>query len=128
VKANDPKLTVLLFNEQINNRDIESLAAMMTEDHTFIDSSDEVHTGKEMMVAGWRNFFETYPDYRNHFEVVESRGDLVLVIGYSTCAHEPLDGPAIWTAKVVGEQMQEWQVYLDTAENREKLGLPPKGA
>jgi ketosteroid isomerase-like protein len=123
----DPKQIVLLFNMHINNRDIDSLAAMMTEDHTFIDSSDEVHAGKEMMVAGWKDFFEAYPDYRNHFEEVESRGDLVLVIGHSTCSFEALDGPALWTAKVAGELVQEWRVYLDTAENREMLELPPKG-
>lgn len=124
----DPKLVVLQFNACINNRDIDGLAAMMTEDHTFIDSSDAVHAGKEKMVAGWIDFFSSYPDYRNHFQIVESRRDLVLVIGHSTCSHDPLDGPAIWTAKVADEQVQEWRVYLDTTENREMLGLPPKGA
>jgi ketosteroid isomerase-like protein len=123
----DPKLILLQFNEYINEQDIDGLSAMMTEDHTFIDSSDEVHAGKEMMVAGWADFFRLYPDYRNHFEIIESRGDLVLVIGHSTCAEETLDGPAIWTAKVKDNLVQEWRVYLDTKENRQKLSLPAKG-
>ena len=64
-----------------------------------------------------RVFFKTYPDYRNHFAIIESRGDLVLVIGHSTCAYDPLEGPALWTAKVADERMAEWRVYFDTTEN-----------
>jgi ketosteroid isomerase-like protein len=127
IQMRDPKSVVLAFNEFINKRDIDGLSAMMTEDHTFIDSSDEVHSGKEMMVAGWKDFFSSYPDYRNHFEIVESRGNLVLVIGHSTCSDDPLDGPALWTAKVEDDLVQEWRVYLDTDENRELLGLPLLG-
>jgi ketosteroid isomerase-like protein len=97
---------------------------MMTEDHTFIDSSDEVHAGKEMMVTGWKDFFESYPDYKNHFEYLETRGNEVFILGYSTCSYEPLDGPAIWTARVEGGLVAEWRVYLDTDENRRLLELP----
>lgn len=119
----DPKLVVLQFNECINHRDLPGLSALMAEDHLFIDSSDDVHKGKEMMVKGWNDFFNQYPDYRNHFSVVESRNNLVLVIGHSTCSHESLDGPALWTAKVENDLIAEWRVYLDTVENRQKLGL-----
>ena len=115
---------VLAFNERINNRDLAGLTAMMTEDHTFIDSSDEVHAGKERMVAGWKDFFESYPDYRNHFTYLETRGDRVYVLGHSTCSHQPLHGPAIWTAQVVENRISEWRVYLDNIDNRKLLGLP----
>jgi predicted SnoaL-like aldol condensation-catalyzing enzyme len=95
----------------------------MSEDYVFIDSGDDVHSGKEFMVHGWTDFFNQYPDYRNHFSIVESRDNLVLVIGHSTCSFGPLDGPAIWTAKVENDLVAEWRVYLDTTENRKKLGL-----
>ena len=119
----DPKLVVLQFNECINRRDIDGLAALMSEEHVFIDSSDCVHRGKAFMVAGWTDFFNRYPDYRNHFSILESRGDLVFVSGHSTCAYDPLDGPALWTARVEDGLVAEWRVYLDTIENRKKLGL-----
>ena len=48
----DPKLITLLFNECINNRDIRGLSQLITKDHTFIDSSDDIHKGKESMIAG----------------------------------------------------------------------------
>ncbi len=123
MKSNDPASIIRNFNNCINNQDLEGLAALMSADHVFIDSSDDVHNGKELMVAGWKQFFEQYPDYRNHFKQIEARGDLVLITGHSTCAYEALDGPALWTAKVREGQVQEWRVYLDTPENRRRLQL-----
>jgi predicted SnoaL-like aldol condensation-catalyzing enzyme len=96
----------------------------MSDDHVFIDSSEEIHKGKEMMVDGWTEFFNSYPNYRNHFSIVESRDNLVLMIGHSTCSYDPLDGPALWTAKVENGLVSEWSVYLDTLENRKMLNLP----
>lgn len=120
----DPKLVVLQFNECINNQDINNLSPLMSDDYVFIDSSDDVHSGgKESMVKGWAEFFSSYPDYRNHFSRIESRENLVLVIGHSTCSYKPLDGPALWTAKIENDLVAEWRVYLDTSENREKLNL-----
>jgi len=119
----DPKLTVLLFNECINNRDIDALTSLMAEDYVFIDSSDDVQSGKKLNVKGWTDFFNLYPDYVNHFRLLESREDLVLVIGHSTCSFDPMDGPALWTAKVENDLIAEWRVYLDTAENKNKLNL-----
>ena len=120
----DPQTIVLRFNEAINTRDLESLASLMTEDHTFIDSSNEIHAGKEVMVLGWEDFFESYPDYQNHFEHLETRENEVFILGHSTCSHEVLDGPAIWTARIVNGLVAEWRVYLDMEDNRRKLELP----
>ena len=120
----DPKLIVLLFNECINNRDIAGLSDLLAEDYVFIDSSDEIHAGgKEISAAGWQQFFDLYPDYHNHFVTLTTRENLVLVLGNSTCSYEPLDGPAIWTARVENDLVAEWRVYLDTEENRRRLGL-----
>jgi ketosteroid isomerase-like protein len=119
----DPKFVVLQFNEYINNRDLQGLSNLMTEDHVFIDSNDDVHSGKGLMIKGWGDFFHQFPDYRNHFAIVESRGDRVFVIGHSTCSFKPLDGPALWTVKVEDGLIAEWRVYLDTVENRENLDL-----
>jgi len=123
VNRRDPKLTVLLFNDRINNRDVDGLAGLTAEGHVFIDSDDNFYKGKETMVEGWADFFRDYPDYVNHFARLESRGNLVLIIGHSTCSYEPLDGPALWTAKVEDDLVAEWRVYHDTIENRARLGL-----
>lgn len=119
----DPKYIALKFNECINSQDIKGLVNLMTEDHSFIDISEELHQGRDEMQKGWEEFFNLYPDYQNIFSRVESRDNLVIMLGYSTCSYNPLDGPAIWTAKIKKNLISEWRVYEDTQSNRELLGI-----
>ncbi|MBD3406110.1 MAG: hypothetical protein GF411_08300 [Candidatus Lokiarchaeota archaeon] len=113
----------LRFNKYINERNLLELGNLMTEDHSFISSSNTVESGKEHMIEAWREFFESYPDYRNIFEYTEVHEELVILVGYSTCSEESLDGPAIWTAKINDGLVSEWRVYDDTIEVRTKLGI-----
>lgn len=120
----DPKPTALLFNQQISQRSVEGLSELMTEDHVFKDGSGEKVEGKARMLEGWSNFFKSYPDYGNVFRRLESRGDVVVMLGYSTCSNEEaLEGPAIWTARIENDLVAEWRVYSDSRENRSKLGM-----
>jgi ketosteroid isomerase-like protein len=115
---------VLAFNEAINERDLETLRGLMTEDHAFIDSDGNAVSGKRDVTAAWEGFFASFPDYRNSWEQLISRGEVIIAIGHSDCASEPqLDGPAIWTAKSRGSQICEWRVYEDTSANRARLGI-----
>jgi GNAT superfamily N-acetyltransferase/ketosteroid isomerase-like protein len=126
--TDDPISLVMRFNDNINAQDADGLHALMTEDHKFIDSAGDVECGREGMVQGWRDFFRSFPDYRNLFSHFEARDDFVVILGRSVCKHEPLHGPAIWTAKARDGLMAEWRVYLDTEETRKKLGiLSPNG-
>ena len=101
----------LKFNEKINQQDLEGLAELMTDDHTFIDNSGEITKGKDVMKEGWREFFNKYPDYKNIFTSVTTQNNVVVMVGYSTCSYKPLDGPSIWTAKIRGGRVSEWRVY-----------------
>ncbi len=121
--STDPKTVVLQFNECINNRDLENLVALMTEDHTFIDASGDALHGCEEMKNAWKTFFEQYPGYRNIFSYVESRGDFVIMIGRSECTEGSLRGSAIWTAVVENGRVAEWCVYEDSEEIRKKLEI-----
>ena len=47
MEPRDHVSTVSVFNDHINNQDITSLAQLMSENHVFIDSSDDVHEGEE---------------------------------------------------------------------------------
>jgi ketosteroid isomerase-like protein len=122
--TNDEQQTIALhFNECINSRDIQGLASLMTDDHTFIDKANQSVQGKEQVVEAWQGFFAQFPDYRNIFERIESRNHLVAISGYSTCSEKQLDGPALWTAQLRGDQVAQWRVYDDTPENRKLLSL-----
>jgi len=100
----------LKFNEKINAQDHEGLAELMTDDHTFVDSDNTVTKGKETMKKGWKEFFKKYPDYKNTFTNVTTQNNIVVMIGYSTCSHKPLNGPNVWTAKIRGKRVSEWRV------------------
>jgi ketosteroid isomerase-like protein len=119
----DPKITALQYNEFINSQNVEGLASLMPEDFIFVPISGNIEKGKESMVQGWRRFFEEYTDYRNIFTRVESRDNLVILIGYSTCSYDPLDGPSIWTATIVNDMVKDWCIYEDTEKNRNKLKI-----
>ncbi|MFW9828033.1 MAG: hypothetical protein ACFFEY_10595 [Candidatus Thorarchaeota archaeon] len=117
----DPKLVALQFNEYINNQDIEGLESLMTKDHIFIDRTG-IQYGD--MINGWKEFFTNYPTYRNYFNIVESRGNLVILLGYAKWYKDSLEKHyAIWTAKIKNNQVEIWQIYEDTDDNRSKLGL-----
>jgi len=93
----DPKRVALEFNEAINNQNLDKLASLMTEDHTFFSIGEEdVVKGRSAMLKAWQGFFKAYPDDKNHFTQVESRKNLVIMVGFSECLQEAsLDGPAI---------------------------------
>jgi ketosteroid isomerase-like protein len=114
---------VVRFNDRINARDIDGLAGLMSDDHAFIDSAEGRVVGKPDCVAAWRGFFAAYPDYRNIFDAIDARPDLVVVTGRSVCADARLAGPAIWAAKVRGGRVTEWRVYEDTPDTRALLAV-----
>ena len=88
MNSKDPKLTALQFNEYINNQDINGLSNLMTEDHIFIDRKGD-HYGD--MVNGWKEFFNNFPTYKNYFTRVESRDNLVILIGYAKWSKDSLE-------------------------------------
>ncbi len=55
--------TILAFIDRINAHDVEGLAELMSDDHTFIDAHGNEVVGREKMSAGWRGYFEWFPDY-----------------------------------------------------------------
>lgn len=120
----DPKLIALLFNDCINNRDIDGLADLMTDDHTLICDGHVDTKDKNSSRKAWSTFFSLYPDYLNHFSRIESRDDFVVIVGRSTCSNEQkLNTSALWSARIRDDKVSEWQVYEDNPENREKIQL-----
>lgn len=123
MNTRDPKLTALQFNEYINKQDIKGLSGLMTHDHTFIDRANRVDKGKESMTKGWIEFFASFPDYKNTFNRLESRDNLVILLSYAYWNEENKYDPAIWTARIENDRVAEWRIYEDTGKNRKKFGL-----
>lgn len=118
------EVLVRRFNAAINAADPDGLAALMADDHTFVDSAGEAVVGRAACLEAWREFFAAFPGYRNEFARFAVRGDAVMVTGRSVCSEPALDGPALWTVRIRDGLLTEWHVHDDTPANRSHLGLP----
>jgi ketosteroid isomerase-like protein len=117
-----PVETVLLFLDCINQRDVDKLAELMTEDHVFIDSLGQSVQGREKMRAGWRSYYALCPDYWVSHEEIFRNEDLVAVFGSAggTIAANGKLPPenqwrtsAAWLALVEKGLVKQWRVYAD---------------
>lgn len=118
---------VQAFNNAINEGDIDTLSSLMTNDHTFIDSEGTVASGVHNMTEGWKGFFAMFPDYKNNFESILQKGNMVVAIGTACGTYKGHRGlvpenriemPAAWKAIVENEKIKEWQVFADWSRGR----------
>ncbi len=123
MNTKDPKLIALQFNECINNQDLDGLGQLMTEDHAFVDRDGNVRQSKQVMIRSWGKFFEMVPKYRNTFTRIESKDNLVVILGYAYWSEEQPYDPVIWTATIVNNLVREWRIYADSEENRRGFNL-----
>ena len=123
---------VASFVAAINARDPAAMAAVMTADHCLTDGVGNHIVGIKAVLAGWHQYWASFPDY--HIEIAASLGDGSFVMAHGT-ASASLDGngnskpdvawtvPAAWRAKVVGTAISEWQVFADNLAAYCLLGI-----
>jgi ketosteroid isomerase-like protein len=117
-----PVETVLEFMQRINQRDAAKLAALMTEDHVFLDALGHAVRGRENMRAAWLSYYGMCPDYWVSHETLFANGPQVAVFGEAggTIARDGKLQPdnrwrirAAWLAVVEDNLVKEWRVYAD---------------
>jgi len=113
------KQTALAFIACINAHDVEGLGALMSDGHTFIDAHGNQVSGKEKMIAGWRGYFEWFPDYYIEVTEVFEEEDKLALFGFAGGTFKNKEGeswrlPAAWKAIVKDGRVSLWQVYADT--------------
>ena len=111
----NPVETVVAFFDAINQRDPDKLAALMTEDHIFIDSLGASVRGREKMRAGWGAYFAMCTDYRVSHEDIFHTGSIVAAFGSAGGAIREIkwQTPAAWRVVVLDGLIQEFRVYAD---------------
>ena len=116
---------VKAFIAAINRRKPSEISALMTEDHTFIDSGGSIQSGRKNVTAGWEEYFRMFPDYKIQVECILEDKALVAVLGSASGTYNGKRGlipenrmetPAAWKAKVAAGKVQLWQVYADWTE------------
>jgi len=111
--------TILAFINRINAHDVAGLGALMSDDHTFIDAHGNQVAGREKMIAGWRGYFEWFPDYFIEVTDVFDDGERLALFGFAGGAFkgkqtESWRLPAAWRAIVKEGRVTLWQVFADT--------------
>ncbi|MFT3782261.1 MAG: nuclear transport factor 2 family protein [Nibricoccus sp.] len=116
---------VTAFIAAINRHDLAALECLMTEDHTFIDSSGRRVSGRKEMVAGWKAYFTMFPDFEVRAETIQVDHGAVAIFGSVAGTYNGKRGlvaknqiamPAAWKAQVVDGKVKLWQVYCDWTE------------
>jgi ketosteroid isomerase-like protein len=110
------------FVDRINARDVDGLAALMTDDHRFVDSLGRVMAGREVMRAGWAGYFQMVSDYTLEPAEWFTDGQVVVLVGTAGGTYSP-DGvgghdgrwqtPAACRAVIRDGRVAEWSVYAD---------------
>ena len=118
------------FVRAINRQDVDALAALMTEQHCFIDSMGNAVTGCEAMRAAWRGYFRMVPDYTSAIEETLCDGPVVVMLGVAQGTYAP-DGqlrpenrwstPAALRAFIEKDLVAEWRVYADNEPMRQLM-------
>jgi SnoaL-like domain len=118
----DTARLALRFVNEINRHDVESLLALLTDDHLMVDARGTEIRGRDRLRAAWSDCFRSYPDY--HLGVKEwfQNGRVVgmfgtasgtLAVGALLPAENRWRAPAAWRAVVRDHLIAHWQVYLD---------------
>ncbi len=120
-ERDDSTSIVLEYINCVNAGDSERLAALQTEDFTFVDMAGNRFVGRD----GWESYFTEFPEYRIHVKQILLSGDGVAIIGKTTGSHldpkiEVLE-TVLWIAEVRNGLVSFWRIYSDLTETKEIL-------
>jgi hypothetical protein len=119
------KAIALEFNKCFNNKDIESLAKLMTDDYEFIDCTHNCINGKSDNEDNWAELFKKESENKGVIEYVKLKDYTLIKMRYSICSDAQPDhvNSCIYTAKIENNKVKGWHVCRDTEENRKQLGI-----
>jgi ketosteroid isomerase-like protein len=129
---NSAVAVALEFINRINRHDVGGLAALMSEDHCFVDALGQVVDGRERMEKGWLSYFGWFPDYLIMVDEVLSNRNVVALFGTAEgtflvngklLAENHWKIPAAWKAVMRGELVREWSVYADNEPVWKVMGV-----
>ena len=112
----------MAFVDAINSKNLERIASLMTNDHTFIDGDGSEYRGKEQMAAGWKEHLELIPDLTLYIDRHFEENETVVLLGWSSGTIVQ-DGelksenswrvPCAWRVVVESGKVAIWQLYAN---------------
>jgi ketosteroid isomerase-like protein len=111
------------FVSAVNQKNFERLGELMTSDHKFVDPHGHEVNGKEVMLAGWKGYFQWFPDYKIEIEEIIRSGETIFATGFAGGTFRGMQNeensnywriPASWKVIIKENKVLLWQVYADT--------------
>ncbi len=84
----------------------------MTEDHCFVDATDQVVSGRESMRKAWEGYFSSFPDYRIE---VDDFVQVVPTLPSSGTRVEPSAASRLNRSWLAGESQQHGRLWSEPA-------------
>jgi SnoaL-like domain len=81
MSTDNPVQVVLKFEELINGRNADTIAAFMAADGEFIDSLGNRIQGTEKLRSAWAGYFKMVPDYSISHSEIFADGNIVALFG-----------------------------------------------
>ncbi len=115
---------VMDFIESINCANLDKMYDLMTPDHTFIDSCENIITGRDKMRNAWMGYFVLFPDYKIEIDEIIEKNSLICLFGHAggTYMNKINDEnsnywkiPIALKAIVKDKRIASWQVYADNS-------------
>ena len=112
------------------------MAELMTEEHRFVDSLENVVEGRDRMRAAWKGYFAMVPDYTITVDETYCDWPVVVMLGKAqgtyaadgrTSAENSWETPVALRARVEGGKLADWQVYADNEPMRQLMARHGRG-
>ena len=110
------------FVKKINDHDVGGMVALMTADHTFVDSLGE-RFSRPAIERGWKQYFDMVPNYWVKIDRAFTEGKVSILIGRAGGTYVSGKGvekrennwetPAVWVARTRDGKVAEWRIYSD---------------
>ena len=126
-----PLACVLSFIDAVNMGDLDRLRSLMSDDHRLVVLAEEPLVGRAANTDAWHGYFSSFPNYVIEPRFLVADGPRVAVLGTTTGSHLGLADDeerrlgVIWLAEVDGGRLSSWHILDDTADERERLDIPP---
>jgi len=117
-----PREIAAAFVEAVNSHAPDRLAALMSEDHVFVDSDGTRLQGRVRLQQVWREYFAMVPDYHILVEEILAQGPTVVLLGEAEGtfvregrleAKNHWHVPAAWRVVVKDDKVEVWQLYVN---------------
>lgn len=134
--GHDPESAARTFVAAINSGRPDAIAALISEDHVFVDSLGQRIEGRERVRQAWAAYFAMVPDFRIEIDSITVGDERVMLCGLASgglasagvrSAAARWSTPGAWEARGCEGRVSRWQVFCDNEPSRALMRAAQSG-